>query len=340
MKVYLIYPGHDFATVDVARGFHHGFEALGCEVKPYQLSHRAQWFARLLRTEHRLTTEELSEAAFAMAGEEIFGKLLRFNPDLIVVINGEQLHGLAWQALDRLRERADYPVHLVLTECPYEDKLTQHLLERVTVAWANDKTSAERHGCEYLPAAYCPVQHRPPEDAIGSAPDVLFVGTGWPERVEFFGRIDWSDVHFRIVGPQETWKAAEGTPLASCVEYATLPGQVLWAYYAGSGAVVNLHRRSVGIETSSEKVLGGYSLNPRCYQVPACGGLLLSDSRPEFREVFGDALPVFHSAAELHELVRHFLANPRAREDAIYASMAAVAPHTYTARAGRILEAA
>lgn len=338
-RIFLVYPGHDVATVDVARGLHHGFEALGCQVQAYHLAGRAQWFGKLLRAEERISPAELAEAAFALAGEEISSKLLRFDPDLVVVVNGEQVHGQAWEALSRLRDRADYPVHLVLTECPYEDAAVEHLLPRVTAAWANDRTSAERWGCGYLAAAYDPLQHHPPASPIGAVPDVLFVGTGWQERVQFFRQVDWRDVWLRIIGPQESWAAAENTELASCIEHATIPGTALWAYYAGAGAVLNLHRRSVGIEGGPE-VHGGFSLNPRCYQVPACGGLLLSDSRPEFEEVFGKSLPTFETAADLEHLVRYYLANPGARQDAVFASMEAVRPHTYTARAGQILEAA
>lgn len=339
VRIFLIYPGHELATIDVARGLHHGFEALGCQVQAYQLAARAQWFAKILRAEERISADELAESAFAFAGEEIASKLLRFDPDLVVVVNGELLHAQAWAALDRLRSRAGYPVHLVLTECPYEDAAMAHLLPRVTTLWANDKTSADRWGCGYLPAAYDPLQHHPPEDPIGAAPDVLFVGTGWQERVAFFRQVDWTRIYLRIVGPQQSWAAAEGTELEHCIEHATLPGTALWAYYAGAGAVLNLHRRSATLETGVQ-VADGWSLNPRCYQVPACGGLLLSDPRPEFSEVFGKSLPTFETAAELEALVRYYLANPGARQDAIFASMEAVRPHTYTARAGQILEAA
>lgn len=334
-RIFIIYPGHGTATIDVARGLHHGFQALGCTVEHYPLEGRAEWFAGLLEAEQRVADEARSEAALGMCGEEIPGRILRFEPDAVIVVHGQLLSLRCWQALEQLR--ALCAVHLVLTECPYEDAQLQHLLPQASVVWANDRTSAERWGCRYLPAGYDPAVHHPPAEPIRGAPDVLFVGTGWGERCRFFSAVDWSGLWFRIVGPLESWPEAHGRPLERHIEDAGIPGSALWPYYAGAGAVVNLHRRSVGLRSGGE-VGDGYSLNPRAYQVPACGGLLLSDWRPEFDEIFRGVLPTFETPAELGDLVRYFHANPGARQDAILASLEAVQPHSYTARAAAILE--
>lgn len=336
MKIFLINPGHTMATLDVACGLRHGFEALGHQVEVYFLEGRADWFAMLLQAESRISKENLSDAAFAMAGEEIPARILRCEPDLVVAVHGGLLGQRAWEALAKLR--AQVPIHLVMTECPYEDEYFSAYREWPTRIWANDRFTANAWGVGYLPAAYDPVQHHPPEAPIGGCPDVLFVGTGWKERCAFLAQVDWSGMYVQIVGPLNTWGAARGTALEAFLEGGSVPGSALWPYYAGSGAVINLHRQSRGL-VDGAKAADGWSLNPRAFQVPACGGLLVSDWRPEFDEVFRGALPTFETPQELSKLLRFYLDNPEARQEAIERSMEAVRPHSYTARAATILEA-
>lgn len=334
-RVLVIHPGHMTATPDVAVGLGHGFEALGYEIESFLLGHRASGYQEMLLKDGKIPKEKTVEFALGMASEEITNRIIRAQPEVVLIICGALIHPHVWPCLGYLAH--DFPIHLVLTECPYEDEKAHTFEPFVTYVWANDKISADREGWGYLPAAYDPVTHHPPTGPVEGCPDVLFVGTGWQERIEFFGAADWTGIDFKIMGPADSWPLAHGTPIEKYLEHSAIPGAALWPYYAGSGAIVNLHRQSRQLD-DPRKVTGAYSLNPRCYQVPACGGLLLSDWRPEWDEVFGSVLPTFDSPAELVKLARYYLDNPGARQDAVFASMEAVKPHSYTARAKRILE--
>lgn len=334
MKVFEVFPGHGMATADVAEGLRQGFTLNNCEVEHYNLHGRTRWFYEIMRAEQRIPEDERWNSALAQAAVEIPGKILHFDPDVIVIVNGQLVHGYLWKALQAMRRRMGIPVHLVLTESPYYDEEQAHLFPLVDQVWSNDKAAAEAIGAKYLPAAWVPEWHTPPDEPV-SGPDALFIGTGWRERVAFFEQVDWSGLDVRMLGPEKAWRAVQGSPVARFLEFGVVSGCRVAPLYAGAGSTLNFHRTS---KSYDEPGPGGSSLNPRCYQVPACGGLLLSDWRPEWDSIFGDCLPTFDGPKELSKLMRHYATNHGAREDAVMASMEAVRPHSYTARAAAILE--
>lgn len=341
-RVFIVYPGHGTATIDVARGLHSGFLANDCEVTPFLLHAQAAWFGGLLSSDKAIPEELKTDASFVLAASAIPAAVLRSNkPDLIVVVHGLLVPEPIWESLQIIGQSI-CPVHLVCTECPYQDADIRRIAPYATNIWANDAYSARDNGWYYLPAAYDPERHHPPDEPIAGCPDLLFVGTGWPERVEFLRSVNFGALGLRIVGPEYSWAAAEGTDLEKCIETCTIPGPALWAYYAGSGAVLNMHRtcRSILGDSDKEDPVQGYSLNPRCYQVPACGGLLLSDYRPEWDDVFGACLRPWKDAEDLGDMARILVGNPELRAEIIGRTMEAVKPHTYHERAAQILESA
>lgn len=340
MNIMLIHPGHQFATRDVAVGLEHGFKRCGIDVHKHDLKGRAAWYTTLLGQEERIPPADRIGAAFGLAGDEIPAHALRVEPDAIIVINGKMMHYKTWLALAKLADI--FPIHLVLTESPYEDRDDGNMIRAASVVWTNDRGSARRNGWKYLGPAwdedlFC----GPPPEAEGAQiadGKVLFIGTGWPERVELFSKVDWADGELCLIGPGVCWQSAIGTTIERFLSDAAVAGEALRSWYVRAHCVLNLHRRSVGIDGINCDD-DGESLNPRAIQVPACKALLVSDERPEWKDVFGKtSLRTFSTAQELGEVVRFYRHSPSARLDAISESHEAVLGHTFAARAAQILE--
>ncbi len=82
-------------------------------------------------------------------------------------------------------------------------------------------------------------------------------------------------------------------------------------------------------------------LNQRVFDVPACGGFLLTDHRPELEEIFevDKDIAVYHSPEEARELAEYYLSRPELRKKmSASARTKVIANHTYKRRAKNILE--
>jgi spore maturation protein CgeB len=77
-------------------------------------------------------------------------------------------------------------------------------------------------------------------------------------------------------------------------------------------------------------------MNPRAYELAACGVFQISDYRAEIPEVFGDAVPTF-APGELENILRAYLNDSPARRYAARQARQRILPHTFAARAAQVL---
>ena len=124
-----------------------------------------------------------------------------------------------------------------------------------------------------------------------------------------------------LSGAGATWRRLPG------LEYYTeLP-----AFYPASA--VNFNCTSVQMKGA---------VNQRVFDVPACGGFLLTDAREQLERLFdtGRETAVYAAAAEIPDRLRHFLAHPRERERIAQAARRRIlAEHTYVHRLRTLLAA-
>jgi spore maturation protein CgeB/GT2 family glycosyltransferase len=108
-----------------------------------------------------------------------------------------------------------------------------------------------------------------------------------------------------------------------------VPNDELHRVYSSAGIVLNDHWDDMREH--------GYISN-RVYDALACGALVLSDEVPGIAERFGEAVAVYRSAEELHELVERLLADPAERRRRGELGRATVlAGHTFAHRVEELL---
>jgi spore maturation protein CgeB len=78
-------------------------------------------------------------------------------------------------------------------------------------------------------------------------------------------------------------------------------------------------------------------VNPRAYELAACGTFVISDYRSESAEVFGDLVPMFRSPIEAAALIRLWLADTAGRQRIAAALPARVAEASWIARTTTVL---
>ena len=81
----------------------------------------------------------------------------------------------------------------------------------------------------------------------------------------------------------------------------------------------------------------GESLNPRAYELAACGVFHLSEHRLEVPAIFGDLVPMFTRPVEAERLIRFWLEQDADRTRIAAALPAFVSGHSWTERAATVV---
>jgi hypothetical protein len=360
VKVLVVHPCASWSTADVHDGLVHGLRAHGCEVIEYRMDNRVplvhNWAGAIYRKAKKLgrTMPKPTKAdIFYKVSAEAVEVALRHQVHAVVVVSAMFFHP---DALILLR-RANTPVAVLCTESPYDVREEMRIAQLIASSdayggavvnppaglWTNERSMVPAFQkvhpwSSYLAHAWHPAKHTPapqPHDESVSAHDVVFVGTGFTERIEWFEAIDWRGIDLGLYG---TWDRLKKTsPLKKHVRGEQVDNAMAASLYRRAKVTLNFYRQSMGWASNAPRITHAESLNPRAYELAACGAFHLSDHRAEVTEKFGNLVPTFRTAGEAERLIRHYLTHDSERE-AIAASLpACVAEDSWVHRARQVL---
>jgi spore maturation protein CgeB len=296
MRILFCTPAADFSIADVGRGLRAALVRQGHEVKDYEISKRLAYHAAAMGPQFKENLYAVSK----QASENILIEAIYHQAELVLIVSALVYHPIAMALLRWGRIRTA----VVHTESPYCDDQQLEWSQAYPEAlyFTNERTSARQFGWHYLPHSYDPEIHKPSRHSLaGEDYDVVFVGTGWPERIRVFEQVNWDGIRVRFYG---LWPQLSVTsPLRKYYVEGLVPNHEAVRIYQRAKICLNMHRAHEGAE----------SLNPRAYELAACGAFQISDVRQEGVELFGEAVPTFRTAAELEALIRRYLADPGGR---------------------------
>jgi len=192
-----------------------------------------------------------------------------------------------------LLQSTDLPKVVVSTEDPHALDVTRVVYPYYDHVFTNDLNVADLFGLSYLPVAadHILVGQLPRPVPEEWRSDVLFLGAVYPNRipwlqraVEACGRIG---ARLRVIGPaiaeRPTWALAEAW------EDRLVTTRESLLLHAGAKVCMNFFRDATdpSVGRNKEFRVVGTSMNPRCYDTPACGSSLLTDFRPEVEATLG-----------------------------------------------------
>lgn len=383
LRLLLVHPGASWSTHDTFLGYQAALKALGCEVFVYGLDGRIgrsiSWLQHCYEQERMAGREapEPTQADYLMhAAGGIIERAAFWQVHGIVLVSGmyvprRVLEGLAHFAI---------PTGLILTESPYDEEHELRWAELADVVWTNERTSVAplrtvNANAYYLPAAYDPWRHQAEpreDDEHVPAHDVVLVGTGFPERVELLSQVDWSGIDLGLYGNWDAvTEAGPDHPLHRFVKGGVIDNAAAAALYRRAKIGLNLYRTSKGFYQGGGHVTVAESLNPRAYELAACGCFQIGSWRAEAREVFtipgqgvraigaihpapdpaltetewqaamdrGDALPTHPAYDPAQHLMEQILDHCESgmRHEYARAALELVRPHTFAARARQLL---
>jgi spore maturation protein CgeB len=239
-------------------------------------------------------------------------------------------------------------VAVLCTESPYD---CDQELERVAVvdaAWTHERLAvptlhAVNPHVRYLPHAWNPSRHglAKPDPTV-PAHDVVFVGSGFSERVEWFNAINWTGIDLGLYGLWDGLGLDEH--LEQYVKQWITPNDQAVALYRRATIGLNLYRSQVGYRAMIPRpAVVADSLNPRAYELAACAVFQISSPRAEVTERFGDSVPTITGkrafAKQDEAVIREWLQPERAVERVwrADASRRCVEHETWVVRAAQVV---
>lgn len=290
----------------------------------------------------RVTTDRLNylhNAFLQLMGNMILAKVDSFEPDLVLAMAQAPI---TIQALKRLRKDGVptamwfvedhelftywkgfapyYDIFAVIQKGPFFDKLQ----------------SIGQDNVLYLPLAAQPDFHRPLKlnaiDRRKWGAELSFMGAGYPNRRLAFRELIQHD--FKIWGTE--WDGDHVLEPMLQMEGRRVTSEECVQIFNAASINLNLHS-SVGTETL---VTGGDFVNPRTYEVAACGAFQLVDKRTLLGESFAkDELATFTSLSDLKEKIAYYIKHDEERNEIAAKGRARVlAEHTYEHRMQCIID--
>ncbi|MHA2231583.1 MAG: glycosyltransferase family protein [Candidatus Hodarchaeales archaeon] len=221
-----------------------------------------------------------------------------------------------------------------MVDCPFADKANAYVAEQATFAFANDLLSAQVMGVPYLPTAYCEEIHHPMIVSDRYHSDVVFVGTGFPERIRMLEAVDWTGIDLKILG---YFNPRKDSPIQQYIHKHVTQNSEVAQFYCGAKLVLNLDRTSVDFE-GMEQIDQRGSVGPRIYEAAACSAAIISqDTVPELGNLLGESYISFDTPEELVRQVRKWLEHDKRVQMGKNARMA-IEGHSYKNRAVALLD--
>jgi spore maturation protein CgeB len=345
LRTLICHPGASWATADVYYGLLHGLRAHGVECNQYRLDTRIPVSVNFLNAEYRRrrktdkTLPKPNQADYMYhAGVGALEMALRLRVDVVIVVSAMLMH----PDIVAMMKQAGLRVVVVFTESPYDEEKEIAFAKLVDGGWTNERTSVPKFrsvnpSFGYLPHGWHPEKHYVSSRAAGDLPahDVVFVGSGFAERITWFNSIDWTGIDLGLYG---SWKDLGLKPeVMACVRSEPIVNEQTAALYRRAKIGLNLYRTLKGWGQTAGRISGAESLSPRAYELAACGAFHLSEDRKEVKEVFGDLVPTFKTPTEAAALIRLWLKDDQGRARIAEQLPACVAEQSWVARAAIVL---
>lgn len=320
-RVLLVAPAADFSTRDVYAGWLEGLAAAGAKVVTFETGRRAQAVDRLLTDD--LTDQDLARI---VAGQ-LHAACYEFAPHVVLAIQPDLLPP---ETHTLIRARGSL-LAAHFTESPYEDDRLIPQAAWVDLPLVNDPANLARWqavnpAATYQPHGFRPSLHRPgpAEPSRG----LLFVGTGFPSRIDLFTRLHAADPDLDLALGGAWLDLPDDHPLRPALLQDVgewTPNDRTAELYRDARLGINLYRR----EHRPGAHADGIAPSPREIEMAACGLPFLRDTG---RPLGDDLLPIhprFDGPDDAASTARRLLDDDRERRRIAAAGLAAVAPLAY-----------
>jgi spore maturation protein CgeB len=286
------------------------------------------------------------EIITATPTENIINLTVQTHPDLVLVLLGDQT---PYEQILAIRNMG-IKTAVWLTDDPYYTDVTTLYAQYYDFIFTNELSCVSLYqtlGCpqvHYLPFAANTNIFYPNHVDTTYLRDICFIGTAWNNRISFFDSVAkyLANMNIIIIGP--LWnKLMNYSLLSNKIIPTGIPCTTTANYFNGAKIVINLHR-SHDDETLFKKNtrnLDAYSINPRTFEISACGAFQLTDVRQDLNSYYtpGYDIATYASPNEFIEKIIYYLQHEDERyEIAFRGFQKTMREHTFRTRMVKMLK--
>lgn len=238
-------------------------------------------------------------------------------PDLVLVLNA--LHHFPADHFAHLNTLRKLRIRTAVwfADDPYFTDLTVDIAPHYDYVFTHELNCVElyrRLGCArtyYLPLGFSPTLYRPVPTEMAYQSDICFIGVAFRNRVALFDAIAPYLKRKRVILAGAHWdRLASYDVLKPFIRDGWVPPEETVRYYSGAKIVINPHRTyEPGVDNKNSRGVQGLSINPRTYEMAACGALQLTDVRSDVFTLYspGTDIDIYEDAQELMSKLDYYL---------------------------------
>lgn len=312
--------------------YRNAFEALGHTVRVAAIAKGIDWGHRLITRVARMSYRGVGPD---LTGESVIRLAVDFRPDLTIVFRGERLKD---EAVLHLRDLSRLGCINIYTDSPFvmpgsgvAQMMPTLAMYSCVYTFSRGLIPAfEQLGARcvrWLPFGFDPDMHRThhPADPILNS-KVAYLGAWGPLQEAWLEPL--APLGLSIYGP--SWQhARRGSQVRECWRVGRGFGEEMPAAISGADMVFNLVRAEHGCAHSM-----------KTFEIPACGGFMLTNWTEEQAEFFEDGKDCvfFHTRDEMLDKVTYYASHVDERLRIAASGHTAARAHPYTLRAAQILK--
>jgi spore maturation protein CgeB len=291
-------------------------EKLGHQVATVECDKFADGFFSLKDlTRNKENASALSNQFMNLMGETVAARASDFQPDLILALAQAPLTP---HAIERLKV-LNVPIAFWFVEdfrtLPYWKEVAGSYDHFFTIQQGEIFDQLKSQGAKsvyYLPQGCFPDAHRPlamsTDERQTYGADLVFMGAAYYNRKQTFPQLLEHD--FKIWGTDWDLQSPIGHKVQN--ENRRVSTEESVKIYNAAKIQLNLHSSTYHEGVNSE----GDFVNPRTFEIAACGGFQLVDERSELNDMFraGEEIITFTSVEDLKEKISYYLVNDEERQ--------------------------
>jgi spore maturation protein CgeB len=244
-------------------------------------------------------------------------------PDLVLVMNG--LHVVPPDHLEQIDaiRRLGIATAIWFVDDPYVTDHTVSIAPHYDYVFTHERSCLELYRSlgikqlHHLPLAVHFGLFHPEHVPFEYRSDICFIGMAFWNRVQLFDELAPYLKDKKVIIGGGLWeRMTRYSQVSNFVRDGWIPVPETAKYYNGAKMVINLHRTT---EAGKDNLNGinwpAESVNPRTFEMAACGTLQLTDARSELPEHYRDGaeIAVYRDARHLIQLMEHYLTHDEER---------------------------
>ncbi|AKG35966.1 CgeB family protein [Paenibacillus durus] len=273
----------------------------------------------------------------------------RESPEAVLVMNG--LHVFPDDHLEQIAEirRRGISTAIWFVDDPYFTEDTAVLCRHYDHVFTHELgcldfyRSLGADSVHYLPLCVNPGMFNPRRIGPAYCYDIVFIGNAFFNRTELFDRLTPILLRHRTFIAGGFWERLKKFDMLSpLIHKGFIPPEETANYYSGAKLVINIHRPwESGQDNRNSYRIPAKSINPRTYEISACGAMQITDVREDLTEHYrpGYDLETFSSPRELESKIEYYLKHEKERRTfALRALRTTLRNHTFAARLPKLLD--